>query len=99
MKRTLCLLSSFGALLAALGLPRPAAATPLQVSSDPKPYVRSDKVNSVIAVGADNHVYEIYLSGTSWLHADLSGPALAPNANSAWAVGYVRSDGINAVVY
>ncbi len=66
-------------------------------------YVRSDNVNAVTYVSQDQHVHE--LSETSdgvWVDSDLSLPPVnAPMASvdATDAIGYVRTDGNNAVVF
>ena len=65
---------------------------------DPAVYVRSDKTNSVVYRGTNNHIYELYLGAGTWICADLSGGIGAPAASGDPAV-YVRSDKINSVVY
>ena len=66
-------------------------------------YVRSDNVNAVSYLSQDQHVHE--LSETSdgvWVDSDLSLPPVnAPMASvdATDAIGYVRTDGNNAVVF
>jgi len=67
-------------------------------------YVRSDGVNSVIYTGYDGHIHEIYLTGGIWRHGDpslITGavPATGSSNLSSDPAGYVRSDGVNSVVY
>lgn len=67
---------------------------------------RSDGVSMVVYRGTDNHVHAIYLEllyqGGSWQEtwrwADLSAITGSPDAASD-PFGYVRSDGISAVIY
>ena len=72
---------------------------------DPAGYARSDGTNSVVYRGTNNHIYELYLSGGTWLFGDLSGNArdLSGNVGAPDALGdpagYARSDGTNSVVY
>ena len=66
---------------------------------DPAGYVRSDRTNSVVYRGANNHIYELYLSdGPPWKDGDLCLISGAPDALGDPA-GYARSDGTNSVVY
>jgi hypothetical protein len=75
-------------------LAAPAAA------SDPAPFVRSDTWNDVVYRGSDNHIHELALAlgSTSWQFHDLSLLTGAPAATDTPS-GYVRADGINAVVF
>jgi len=69
-------------------------------------YRRGDGVSTVVYVGADNHIHELYLElrrqGNTWQEvwhwADLSAITGSPAARYE-PYGYVRSDGISAVVY
>jgi len=66
----------------------------------PAAYVRSDKVNAVVYVGADNHIYELYLPlGQGWKYGDLTAQTGAPLAGYEAPAAYVRSDQVNSVVY
>jgi hypothetical protein len=69
-------------------------------SGDLAGYARSDGINAVVYRGTNNHIYELlYLNKIdSWFGTDLTQSAGAPAASGDPA-GYVRSDGINAVVY
>jgi hypothetical protein len=69
-----------------------------EASGNPFGYVRSDKINSVVYRGKNNHIYELYRRADSWISGDLSTLAGAPEASGDPA-GYVRSDKINSVVY
>ena len=69
--------------------------------SDVGAYARSDKVNSVVFRGFDNHIYELFLrlGASQWeFGGSLSTLAGAPAA-AGHPAGYARSDQINAVVY
>jgi hypothetical protein len=76
-----------------------AAHAPLAVG-DPMGYVRSDGDTVVVFRGAlDNHIYELALPWqSSWRVGDLTKVTGAPVA-AGDPFGYVRTDGINAVVY
>jgi hypothetical protein len=76
-------------------------APPTGSQSLPAAYVRSDYTNSVVYVGADNHVYEIYLRGgtLAWKYGDLTGQTGAPLAAYRSPAAYVRGDKFNSVVY
>ncbi len=66
----------------------------------PAAYVRSDNTSAVVFVGSDQHVYEMSLpSGGNWIATDLSSSAGFPSAPIDQATGYVRSDGLDVVVY
>ncbi len=84
------------------GYIRPATLSSSAASSQPA-YVRSDQVNSVLYVGYDNHIHELYLAAgsTAWQQGDLF-PA-SSTSSSLQATGhptaYVRSDGVNSVAY
>jgi len=73
-------------------------------ASDPFGYVRSDGISAVLYTGTDGHIHELWLSGV-WSWADLTAISGAPAVISGWLadgarpIGYVRADGINAVVY
>jgi hypothetical protein len=70
-------------------------------------FQRSDGVSMVVYRGEDAHIHSLYLElkkqGDAWQevwhHADLGDIAGAPDAVVIDPFGYVRSDGINAVVY
>jgi hypothetical protein len=70
-------------------------------TGSPVAYVRSDGVNAVVHRSSTAHINELRLSSSGWFWADLSDLAHVPNtANTAGNPSpYVRSDGINAVVY
>ncbi|MGC4079512.1 MAG: hypothetical protein QM702_21220 [Rubrivivax sp.] len=72
---------------------------------DPSAYVRSDHYSSIVYRSADDHIVELYYrSGVYWKGdpLDLAMPA-KPTDEKLLAVGtpygYVRHDGVNAVVY
>ena len=69
-------------------------------SGGPVGYRRSDNTNSVVFVGANKHIYEIYLhlDGAAWKYGDLTALTGAPTA-AASPAAYVRSDNVNAVVF
>jgi hypothetical protein len=69
-----------------------------EASGNPFGYVRSDKINSVVYRGKNNHIYELYRRADSWISGDLSTLAGAPEALGDPAV-YVRNDKTNSVVY
>lgn len=72
----------------------PAAA------SDPVAYVRSDFTNAVLYRSSANHIVELALVSTGWVWSDLSNFASGSPALAAGTpAGYLRSDGVNAVVY
>ena len=66
----------------------------------PATYVRSDNTSAVVYAGSDGNVYEMRLpsGGAAWLATNLSAQAGAPPAGTG-AIGYVRADGMNVVVY
>lgn len=64
---------------------------------DPTAYVRSDRISTVNYLGVDKHLHELRLEG-GWKWADLTALSGAPEPDST-PFGYVRSDGINAIVY
>jgi hypothetical protein len=68
------------------------------VASDAAPYRRPDGVNAVTYRGFDNHIYELYRTGSAWSRGDLSALTRAPAA-AGTPTGYARSDGVNSVVY
>jgi hypothetical protein len=55
-------------------------------------------VNSVVYRGADNHIHELYLSGSIWRTGDLSAITGAPAAAGDPTV-YVRGGSAGSVVY
>lgn len=60
-------------------------------------YLRSDGVDSVVFLGSDRHIHEIYLSPTGWRSGDLS--QQSGNFNGVNSPGgYARSDGTNSVL-
>jgi hypothetical protein len=67
-------------------------------ASDPYGYVRSDGISSVLYTGGDGHIHELRLEG-GWIWADLTAIAGTPAALHLAPIGYVRGDGINAIVY
>lgn len=85
-----------------------AAAGAPAISSGRRPmaYRRSDGVAAVVYMGADAHIHEIYLDlawqGGGWQEvwhwADLTA-ITGSQAAASNPYGYVRSDGISAVVY
>jgi hypothetical protein len=85
-----------------------AAGAPLTYSYDTRAmaFRRSDGVSMVVYIGTDFHIHSLYLElvrqGNSWQEvwhwADLSAITGSPAAASN-PYGYVRSDGISAVVY
>lgn len=85
-----------------------AAGAPLTYSGTPQltAYQRSDGVSMVVYRGTDDHIHSLYLEllwqGNNWQEvwhwADLSAITGSPAAASD-PYGYVRSDGINTVVY
>ncbi|MBN2149291.1 MAG: FG-GAP repeat protein [Anaerolineales bacterium] len=68
--------------------------------SAPAAYVRSDGITAINYVN-NKHVYELRLEGGNWLWADLTDLSGAPEGDWPGPVtsGYVRSDGMNVVVY
>ena len=84
----------FGNLSALTGAPAGAV--------DPQPYVRSDGISSVVFLAFDQqfnlHVQELFLLGDGWHLGDLTAQAGAPPSGPS-VHPYVRSDGVNAVVY
>jgi hypothetical protein len=48
--------------------------------------------------GTDNHIYELSLPGEQWQSLDLTKTTKAPSCASS-PMGYVRVDGVTAVVY
>jgi len=83
-----------------------SGATPINGWREAMAYQRSDGVSMVVYLGEDAHIHSLHLElrwvGNDWQevwhHADLGAIALAPDSVSD-PFGYVRSDGINAVVY
>ena len=77
-----------------------ASAGAPAAAGNPAAYVRSDQVNSVVFRGADGHIRELFLlfGSGAWGVSDLTAITGAPAA-SGDPSGYVRSDGVNAVVY
>ena len=85
-----------------------AAVAPVAYSGviQPMAYRRSDGVSMVIYRGADDHIHSLYLElrrqGNNWQEvwhwANLSAITGSPTAASD-PYGYIRSDGISAVVY
>ena len=83
-----------------------AAAAPLASPYRAMAFQRSDGVSMVVYRAADLNIHSLYLEMKKqdntwqevWHHADLSDIAGAPDAGSD-PFGYVRNDGINAVVY
>jgi hypothetical protein len=72
----------------------PAAA------SDPVAYVRSDFADAVNYRSTANHIIELALVSTGWVWSDLTDSASgSPPLASGTPAGYLRSDGVNAVVY
>jgi hypothetical protein len=71
------------------------------VWGNPAAYVRSDHVNSIPDVRSQltGDVMELYLDGTGWHWGDLTLLSGASAAGVGWPTGYVRGDGVNAVVY
>jgi hypothetical protein len=67
-------------------------------ASDLSAYVRSDGISTIIYIGYDGHVQEIRLE-SSWIWADLTMISGAPQASRLRPFGYMRGDGINAIVY
>ena len=67
----------------------------------PHAYVRSDNVSAIVYLGTDNHVRELRLApGGAWIATDLTAAAHAPaGASGSDAFGYVRGDGVTAVIY
>jgi hypothetical protein len=62
-------------------------------------YVRSDGLSTINYMTSNGHVHEMWLD-VGWNWADLTSMATAPAAGStSRPFGYVRSDGINTVVY
>ncbi len=63
-------------------------------------YARSDLLNAVVYRGVDAHIHELTatLNGHTWTAVDLTELAAAPDALND-PEGYVRADGIDAVVY
>ncbi|HXU61245.1 MAG TPA: trypsin-like serine protease [Polyangia bacterium] len=74
---------------------------PLSAGGAPTAYVRSDNASAVVYVGSNQHVYEMRLpsGGSSWVATDLSAAAGFPVSPVLTATGYVRADGLDAVVY
>ncbi len=74
---------------------------PTSGGGSPTAYVRSDNASAVVYVGSNQHVYEMRLpsGGSSWLATDLSSAAGFPTTPGSMATGYVRADGLDAVVY
>lgn len=71
------------------------------VPADPRSpiwaYARNDGVNSVVFLGNDNHIHEIYLSPTGWRSGDLSVQS-GDYAGISPPVAYARGDGTNSVL-
>jgi hypothetical protein len=69
-------------------------------TGNPAAYARSDNHNVVVYRGSDNHIHELDLppGSPSWHDSDLTWLSGAPMAASN-AVGYVRADATNAVVF
>ncbi len=67
----------------------------------PVGYRRSDSVNSVVYVGENSHLYEIYLplNGSTWQHDDLTVASGTPEAAASIPSAFIRSDGVNSVQY
>jgi hypothetical protein len=68
-------------------------------STDPWAYKRSDGYNSVVYIGTDSQMHELWLfPGGGWGHSIL--PAVSPRGG-LWMrpSGFVRVDGVNAVFY
>lgn len=79
-----------------------ALAAAKLAAGNPSGYVRQDGVNAVVYRGTDNHVYELRLTSSNWVSLDLSNSASATSAAALAVsdpVGFVRSDGVSAVVY
>ena len=79
-------------LTALAGAPRP--------SSGLAAYVRSDGISTINYARTDGHVYDLRLEN-GWRWADLTALSGAPGEGliALQPSGYVRSDGINAVLY
>jgi hypothetical protein len=71
-----------------------------QVVGDGYGYVRSDLHNAVVHRGQDAHIHELLMPQSSHVATalDLSAVASVPDAHGD-PRGYVRSDGVDAVVY
>lgn len=80
-----------------------ASAPPMISSSgsgeDPTPwgYVRADRIAAVLYAGEDKHLHELTLVNGSWHHGDLT--TVAKGVETTGARGYVRPDGVTAVLY
>jgi hypothetical protein len=74
-------------------------ATP-SAAGDPVGYNRSGGVAAVVFRGSDGHIYELSRleHTTTWGAGDLTKLTAAPTA-AGDPFGYLRSDGVNAVVY
>jgi len=73
-------------------------------SGDPAGCARSDRTNSVVYRGTNNHIYALYLEGDLWHYADLTDLTGGEDTTGAPAAsgdpaGYAHSDGTNSVVY
>jgi hypothetical protein len=76
------------------------ASAPVLAAGKPSPYRRLDGVNAVIYRGQqDLHVHELTQSGAAWIDSDLTVAAGAATSSAGDPVGYVRGDGVNAVIY
>ena len=62
--------------------------------------VRSDGTNAVVFTGSDNHIHQLHLSGTTWIHTDLSTLASAPDIQPLTSpTSCMRPDGVFSVAY
>ncbi len=77
-----------------------ASAASIASAGDGAPYVRSDNLNAIVYRAIDDHVHELSTAadGHVWTDVDLTAAAVAPSAIGD-PRGYVRSDGVDAVVY
>ncbi len=76
------------------------AAGAVAAQGDGYGYVRSDLQNAVVYRGVDSDIYELLAAydGHTWAALSLTAAAGMPKAKGD-ARGYVRSDGVDAVVY
>jgi len=85
-----------------INAPLAAAAPPTGPVPDIIGYIRSDNKNALVYRGSNNHVIEVrsnFTSSPPWLVTDLTTTSGGPNVGSGSAFPYIRTDGINSIVY
>jgi hypothetical protein len=68
-------------------------------SLQPRPYIRSDGVSSVVSYSSNLRIFELALEGGNWHHYDLLSNSAGSPVEGHTPFPYVRSDGVSAVVY